>query len=284
MGRGLDGLISRFLEKLCSFEGPLGLAQFPVAIAWGKHLFPFRTEQLSPTAPMVLGSQGPGRVGRRRFLHRRAAHWAARRRSEARRRAAALSAAPGVRGARSAWPCGGARDRRVPVRRRCGYAVHGPLRDVVVCHCSRCRRTHGHVAAYAACARADLELAGGCRAALVRGRRPPPRLLRGAAARACSGAAAGARHDLRGRGHAGRAHRPDDDRADPRRRRGRLLRRRRRGRPLRRRAAAARRPATAASGDRFAAALGGPPAGAAAMTRSRTRRRLGRLHRTRAAR
>ena len=38
------------------------------------------------------------------------------------------------------------------------YAVHGPLRDVVVCHCTRCRRTHGHVAAYAACARDDLEL------------------------------------------------------------------------------------------------------------------------------
>ena len=36
------------------------------------------------------------------------------------------------------------------------YEVHGPLRDVVLCHCERCRRTHGHVAAYAACARADL--------------------------------------------------------------------------------------------------------------------------------
>src|SRR5215216_4389248 len=69
MGRGLDGLISRCEEKLCSFEGPSGLAQFPVAIAWGKHLFPFRTEQLSPTAPMVLGSQGPGRVGRRRSFY-----------------------------------------------------------------------------------------------------------------------------------------------------------------------------------------------------------------------
>src|SRR3954452_6913495 len=67
---------------LCSFEGlwtrvpPLrsraalraGLEQFPVALAWGKHLFPFRTEQLSPTAPMVLGLHGPGRVGRRRFF------------------------------------------------------------------------------------------------------------------------------------------------------------------------------------------------------------------------
>ena len=39
-------------------------------MARGKHLFPFRTEQLSPSAPMVLVSQGPGRVGRRRFLDR----------------------------------------------------------------------------------------------------------------------------------------------------------------------------------------------------------------------
>src|SRR5579884_3241200 len=37
-------------------------------MARGKHLIPFRTEQLSPSAPMVLGSQGPGRVGRRRFF------------------------------------------------------------------------------------------------------------------------------------------------------------------------------------------------------------------------
>src|SRR3954452_8446971 len=34
-------------------------------IATGKHLFPFRTEKLSPLAPMVLGEQSPGRVGRR---------------------------------------------------------------------------------------------------------------------------------------------------------------------------------------------------------------------------
>src|ERR1700704_6311617 len=39
-------------------------------MARGKHLFPFRTEPLSPSAPMVLGPQGPGRVGRRRFLLR----------------------------------------------------------------------------------------------------------------------------------------------------------------------------------------------------------------------
>jgi hypothetical protein len=47
-------------------KGP-GLSPVPVAMARGKHLFPFRTEQLSPSAPMVLGPQGPGRVGRRRF-------------------------------------------------------------------------------------------------------------------------------------------------------------------------------------------------------------------------
>src|SRR4051795_10084203 len=38
-----------------------------VVIARGRHLFPFRTEQLSPSAPMVLGLRGPGRVGRRRI-------------------------------------------------------------------------------------------------------------------------------------------------------------------------------------------------------------------------
>lgn len=36
------------------------------------------------------------------------------------------------------------------------YEVAGPLRDVVLCHCSRCRRTHGHIGAYAACAATDL--------------------------------------------------------------------------------------------------------------------------------
>jgi hypothetical protein len=41
------------------------------------------------------------------------------------------------------------------------YAVRGPLRDVVLCHCNHCRRTHGHVAAYAACRAADLDLVAG---------------------------------------------------------------------------------------------------------------------------
>ena len=38
------------------------------------------------------------------------------------------------------------------------YRVNGPLREVIFCHCSRCRRTHGHFAAYTACARTDLEV------------------------------------------------------------------------------------------------------------------------------
>src|SRR3954468_20013762 len=58
------------LGQLCGFEGPAGdrrSRNLSVVIARGIHLFPFRTEQLSPSAPMVLGPQGPGRVGRRRL-------------------------------------------------------------------------------------------------------------------------------------------------------------------------------------------------------------------------
>ena len=42
--------------------------RFPVAMAKGFHLFPSRTQQLSPSAPMVPGRRRPGRVGRRRIL------------------------------------------------------------------------------------------------------------------------------------------------------------------------------------------------------------------------
>ena len=84
MGRGLDGFFDPRSLAGCAVlkararraapsgavgpGAPPGLDKFPVAIAWGKHLFPFRTEQLSPSAPMVLGTRVPGRVGRRRFL------------------------------------------------------------------------------------------------------------------------------------------------------------------------------------------------------------------------
>ena len=88
MGRGLDGFFDTRCgdcvvlkaregtgaqlragcrgDDLRTPDGPVS-HRFPVAMARGKHLFPFRTEQLSPSAPMVLGLKGPGRVGRRRF-------------------------------------------------------------------------------------------------------------------------------------------------------------------------------------------------------------------------
>src|SRR5471032_3119701 len=37
--------------------------RYPVTIATGSHLFPSRTQQLSPSAPMVLPWQRGGRVG-----------------------------------------------------------------------------------------------------------------------------------------------------------------------------------------------------------------------------
>ncbi len=65
-----------FLQGYCAvLKGPGDSHRFPVAMARGKHLFPFRTEQLSPSAPMVLGPQGPGRVGRRRFLDFGSSFW-----------------------------------------------------------------------------------------------------------------------------------------------------------------------------------------------------------------
>jgi hypothetical protein len=38
------------------------------------------------------------------------------------------------------------------------YEVHGPLRDVLICHCEECRRWHGHVAACTAARREDFVL------------------------------------------------------------------------------------------------------------------------------
>ena len=38
------------------------------------------------------------------------------------------------------------------------YEARGRLRDVVNCHCGRCRRSHGHFAAYTEVAAADLAL------------------------------------------------------------------------------------------------------------------------------
>ena len=44
---------------------------------------------------------------------------------------------------------------------RCGavkYQIHGTLYNVINCHCSKCRRIHGHYSAYASSKREDLKL------------------------------------------------------------------------------------------------------------------------------
>lgn len=40
------------------------------------------------------------------------------------------------------------------------YVVRGPLRDVIACHCSQCRRMGGHYVAATATLRGNLEIAG----------------------------------------------------------------------------------------------------------------------------
>src|SRR5665647_895135 len=75
IARGLDFELHL---PLCSFQvrvrvparrfaRPCDGARFSAVIAEGSHLFPFRTEKLSPPAPMVLQGQPCGRVGRRRI-------------------------------------------------------------------------------------------------------------------------------------------------------------------------------------------------------------------------
>src|SRR5262245_1288774 len=70
MVRGLDGYFYLFTHtwRVQFSSSTERLAKFRWCIAKGRHLFPFRTEQLSLSAPMVLGGQPPGRVGRRRFF------------------------------------------------------------------------------------------------------------------------------------------------------------------------------------------------------------------------
>ena len=48
------------------FNVQFSIEDIQVVIVAGFHLFPFRTEKLSPPAPMVLHTRG--RVGSRRFL------------------------------------------------------------------------------------------------------------------------------------------------------------------------------------------------------------------------
>ena len=45
-----------------------------MAIAKGFHLFPFRTQKLSPYTSTILGWQRPGKIDSRRILHERPQH------------------------------------------------------------------------------------------------------------------------------------------------------------------------------------------------------------------
>ncbi len=38
------------------------------------------------------------------------------------------------------------------------YEVTGALRDLILCHCAMCRRTHGHVGAYTATPKGSLRI------------------------------------------------------------------------------------------------------------------------------
>jgi len=61
-------LLWSFEGDACGDSRDAGASTTWAVIAAGIHLFPFRTEKLSPPAPMVLGAQAPGRVGRRPVL------------------------------------------------------------------------------------------------------------------------------------------------------------------------------------------------------------------------
>ena len=63
-----EGFCRTLVRNMCSCQGAERESQqFPVAMAKGFHLFPYRTQKLRPSAPMVLGWTRPGRVGRRRI-------------------------------------------------------------------------------------------------------------------------------------------------------------------------------------------------------------------------
>ena len=55
---------------MCGFQGTKP-AEIPVVMAKGIHLFPYRTQKLSLSAPMVLGWRRPGRVGHCRIPNKR---------------------------------------------------------------------------------------------------------------------------------------------------------------------------------------------------------------------
>ena len=58
---------------MCGFQGTKP-EEIPVVMAKGIHLFPYRTQKLSLSAPMVLGWRRPGRVGHCRIPKRTRPH------------------------------------------------------------------------------------------------------------------------------------------------------------------------------------------------------------------
>lgn len=38
------------------------------------------------------------------------------------------------------------------------YIISGPRRNIIVCHCENCRRSHGHVAAYTCADKKDIDI------------------------------------------------------------------------------------------------------------------------------
>ena len=58
---------------MCGVQGT-NPKRIPVVMAKGSHLFPYRTQKLSLSAPMVLGWRRPGRVGRCRIPNKKDTH------------------------------------------------------------------------------------------------------------------------------------------------------------------------------------------------------------------
>ena len=54
--------------RFSGYESP---KRIPVVMAKGSHLFPYRTQKLSLSAPMVLGWRRPGRVGHCRIPNKK---------------------------------------------------------------------------------------------------------------------------------------------------------------------------------------------------------------------
>ena len=135
MRRGLDGYFSLLAcVQFSSLAGADRSRTISVVIARGKHLFPFRTEPLSPSAPMVLGGQPPGRVGRRRSFFTKAVQvggfriaGATRPRSGRSRRGSSRGRAVS-RGSATRCGCSGRTGPRAGVmpHRRCGGSSPAP--------------------------------------------------------------------------------------------------------------------------------------------------------------